>query len=891
MGSNLGPVPPTPADWVDEDAAPQTSYQPLRIDTGSGQDATLNRRPAKRDSTGQGIRERRSRSRAARDGNEILSPDSAISRPNDLIFAPADGAISRRREQARPMSRYLEQSPVVNSHSPLRSQVNAQAPVNANNVLTPPYTPAVGKPADDLLRRVSQQVPTSAASDRQMSSAPNQTTGDAAVPAPLSASRPPSSGSAKTLERLDPFLLQALERHRAFIEREATATSDEERLELFANFMVHESRLRRDRYTAAYNAMAGDIVDLTRDMWRSYTRQGKKSLTPSTSYSSFDPATGAGYGTIPSSASSYEGFTPGTDTGSSFDTEEGAERSESRQWGEAFKPSLSPIPSMNVSTVQDDEEGSRGRAPSRWFEQSQSHPGSNSIGNPERIEKTPRETKYMGVNPANLQDSDKSSPRATFHTGGTPGPSTDYFVLSPNEYPTEKVGWHEGNDVETPMPTPGRTRKGSANGTDPLDVSRLVTLPPPYPRHYPALKNKHPLLADLRSEYRSLADHTKIEEIQDAYESRDSALQRQQEEAANQRRKQLRLDIQQKISQGSLSFAEAAQTEADFDVQEAERGKANARSNFDLFESSVAHPLNTLLTESLKRANTCIDQLRVELQSGNEVSDPNQTQEEGDEHPERLEKLTLLKWLFETREQLHKEMYDLHVDRSAKYSEVILTPYRIAKQQAKIDEANAFFTKDNRDRQISFAKESLKRFEELQKILESNVSRGVEDQLSAFWDIAPSLLELVQHIGGDLSQLTIEIPDSEYEENPAYEQHPLQYLYSVLGHAEKSAYQFIESQINLLCLLHEVRTATMKSSSRLLEVERVASNPGGEHLAAEMEQARQAQEERLTEDLKEKVGEVERQWSEALGEGLENCKARVRDYLEQSGGWEDGLEE
>ncbi|KAK5239407.1 hypothetical protein LTR16_011969, partial [Cryomyces antarcticus] len=38
---------------------------------------------------------------------------------------------------------------------------------------------------------------------------------------------------------------------------------------------------------------------------------------------------------------------------------------------------------------------------------------------------------------------------------------------------------------------------------------------------------------------------------------------------------------------------------------------------------------------------------------------PNQTQEEGDEQPELLEKLTLLKWLSETREQLHQELFDL----------------------------------------------------------------------------------------------------------------------------------------------------------------------------------------------------------------------------------------
>jgi hypothetical protein len=496
----------------------------------------------------------------------------------------------------------------------------------------------------------------------------------------------------------------------------------------------------------------------------------------------------------------------------------------------------------------------------------------------------------MGINPAMLQDFDQPSPLSGRHTGSTPGPSTQAFAYGPDEYPPEKVGWHENADFETPVPTPAHVRKSSTPGGASLDVSRLVTLPPPYPRHHPAINNNHPLLTDLRGWHRELADRSRVQEIRDAYLDQDFAIQREQQDAAKGRKAKLRLSIQGKIANGSISFAEAAQAEADFDVEEADRGKAAARSNFDVFETSLAQPLNTLLTERLQRADACISQLRAELQSRNESSDPNQAQEEGDEEPERLEKLTLLKWIFEAREALHKEMFDFHADRAAKYSEVILTPYRIAKLQAKIDEATAFFARDSQDRQTAFAKDAVKRFEELQGIMEINVSRGVEDQLSAFWDIAPGLLQVIQHLPSNPAELDIQIPDKEYDENPAYHDHPLQYLYSLLSHAQKSAYQFIESQTNLLCLLHEVRTATTKASLKVLEIERSAANPGDEGVIAEMEGAMVVQEERLTEDLKEKVGEVERQWNEALGEGLEDCRDRVRAFLEDSGGWEDGLE-
>lgn len=784
-------------------------------------------------------------------------------------------------------------------HSPrgLISQSMKREPaVQAQTVLTPPYTPAVGGQTAESSQR---RVPSSASSERPVSHllhAPNDDT--SAMPAPLSPARPPSAGSMKSSTRLEPFFLQAMERHRAFVEKEASAATDEDRLELFANYLVHESRLRRDRYQTAYNAMAGDIVDMTRDMWRSYTRTSKRAVTPSTSMSSFDhtipswasdgqPASARS--NLPGSASSMGDFTPATDAGSIGDFGETQEHADSRQWGEQFKPSLSPIPSMAQSTVPD-ENSSRGRTASRWWEASDN---SGSVGRPDRIEKSHRETKYMGINPAMFRESPQPSPEIV---RSTPTPGTSSFPLGPNEYPPEKVGWHEVNDFDTPMATPARpgdNRKSSTPGPEQLDVSRLVTLPPPYPRHHPAVSNSHPQLSELRNAHRQLVEHEEIQRIKDAYLDQDWALQKSQQEDAKQRRNRLRTSVQEKLNAGTMSFADAARAEEEFNTEEAERGKASARVNFDTFEASVSHPLNTLLTAGLDKANASISELRADLDSSAGTSDPNRAQEEGDEHPERLEKLTLLKWLFEAREGLHKEMFELHAQRSEKYSEVILTPYRISKQQAKIDEAAAFFAKDNHERQAVFAKESLKRFQELQSIVDSNVTRGVEDQLSAFWDIAPGLLEVVQAVpqtDDGLTALDIAIPQQEYDENPQLAQWPLQYLYSLLSHAEKSAYQFIESQTNLLCLLHEVRNATAGARLKLVEVERAAKDKVGEDLKAEMLQARRSEERRLDGDLKEKVGEVERQWKEALGDGLEGCKMGVRRWLEERGGWVEGLE-
>lgn len=757
--------------------------------------------------------------------------------------------------------------------------------------MNPPYTPAVGSSGredGDTGKIAALRVPGSASSDRPISHLLHTPNEDSSIPAPLSPSRPASAGLPKRSTKLNGFALQALERHQTFVEKEAAATSDEERLQLFAKFMVHESRLRRDRYTAAYNAMAGDIVDFTRDMWRSYTKSSKRAVTPSTSVSSFDPMVPSwasdgpvsAHAGMPSSASSIGDFTPATDVGS---IGEGAdfERGEPKQWAETFKPSLSPIQSVAQSNGQD-EDSSRGRAPSRWWEQSS---GSGSIGRPDRIEKSHRETKYMGVWASELQETAEPSP-ALSRQSATPGASMQRF--SSSDYPPEKSGWHEEADLDTPMATPAqiRKRKSPTPSLEPLNISRLVTLPPPYPRHHPAVNNSHPLLAGLRSEHRELADHRDIQKIKDDFLNREFAVQQEQKEAAKVRRSRLHSSIQAKISNGSISFAAAASSEAEFDKEEAERGKANARAVFDLFETHVAQPLHPLLTARLAQATAALGQLRTELTFGVHASDPNQAQEEGDEQPERLEKLTLLKWLFEAREHLHKAMFDLLAARSEKYSEVILSPYRILGLETKVNDALAFFAKDNRTRQLAFAREALTRYQDLEAVMSRNVSRGVEDQLSAFWDIAPMLLEVIVRVPekGAMKNFEVAVPEREVEENPGYAVWPLQYLYCLLGHAERSAYGFIESQVNLLCLLHEVRTAVARCAGRARDLERMGAEGMGAGDAEEVER-------RLDGDLKDKVVEVEEQWRVALGEGLKGCKESVKGWLIEAGGWEEGLDE
>ncbi len=562
--------------------------------------------------------------------------------------------------------------------------------------------------------------------------------------------------------------------------------------------MVHESRLRRDKYGAAFDSIGSDVLDLTRDMWRSYgsSIRARTPSSASTSVSRTPSKPGARTNTqsprgLPSASNSP--FTPWTEPDSpTSSVDVGTTRLDSQRHTN-YQPILSPIPSMAMSTVPDDED-SRGRSASRWWETST---GAGSVGGARRVERTKRESKYMGL-PREAREhlqwetAELSPP----HNGGGPGPSQNYYSLGPNEYPQEKSELRDQDDLsrlsnpELHTSVVARSRK--------VDVSRLITLPPPYPRHHPAINNSHPDLSSVRATLRHLSDQINVKEIREQYESRrlSQSPRAGSHEKIAQRRRESRLQIQEKVNLGHISFAEAAKEEANFSVQEIKRSCELAQKDFDAFSSQVKSPLNAYFAEKITKASASIDILRNSLTDNAQMYDPNQTQEEGDEQPELLERVTLMKWLFEAREQLYKELFELEGESDIRYKQVILTPYRLAGNDEKVREVESFFAKDSQDRKISYEKKALRRFEVFLQIVDENVIRGVEIQLSAFWDIAPSLLAVIQKVPPDLASFDILIPQDEYAENPSYNDFPMQYLYSLLLHSEKSAYQFIESQTN-----------------------------------------------------------------------------------------------
>lgn len=690
------------------------------------------------------------------------------------------------------------------------------------------------------------------------------------------------------------FSNEALRRHADFVQREAVAGTDEERVRLFADFIVTESRIRRQRYASAMDMMGSETLELTRDLFRPYADRERKASASFSSTTSSRADNSAGR-TTPLSDSRPGSRQDSAPTSASDEQAKSQGRPDSA-WFNTYLPSLSPIESVAHQSSKADESSSRGRPSSRWWEVDAGSNGSQGG----KIERTKRESKYMGHLRESLQwdDSGALSRNGTPRGASSAGPSSQELYAQ-NEYPDEKVGWHEDGSTNNPGNIPrsiALSPRSPPIATPPancLDVSRLVTLPPPYPRHHPAVNNSHPDLTTIREQVRGLNDLKDIETRKQRYNKAEESLVEQHKEASSKRRNSFRLGLQRNIEAGTMNYSDAAKAEEDFNSNENDLLRTQSKTSFELFQREVVGPLNDLLMANIDKANTLSATLASQITAEAQDSSHDTTQEEGDEQPELLEKLTLLKWIFEAREQLHRELYVLLSERNGRYKAVVILPYQLAGNDAKMLGAEQFFKADELKRGLDFEKETLERTTAFLDTIETHVTSGVEIQLSAFWDIAPSLSQILgkipKPIGRDFS---IRIPDEEYLENPEYREWPMQYLYSLLEHGERSTYQFIESQINLLCLLHEVKSMLQIARSRHEDAEWRLACPPDDALQARIEDAkmkRREEEQRLTDDLKDKVKVVEDLWTSALGKEMDEVKSRVKEFLINEDGWE-GME-
>ncbi|KAK4691630.1 hypothetical protein P7C71_g5404, partial [Lecanoromycetidae sp. Uapishka_2] len=676
------------------------------------------------------------------------------------------------------------------------------------------------------------------------------------------------------------FANRAVERHRMFAEREAAASNDADRLNLFVHYMIAESRIRREQYSSVFEEDKIDIDDLVKGIFghhstdpdvrgsqRVSSRENNSKRTSIASSALGDSSSQASQGDISSVSRTHE-------SPSSATTNDSSQHRPESNWWKDYVPCLSPIASMSIVTGQD-EMDSRGRAPSRWWEDESRSGDAGQADAFNVLGRSKRESKYMGVarnSPALFEDAQSSSNN---NVRRRPQEASQQPSYGMDEYPPEKVGWHEEGPSRPPVAQYPTTPLSAPFTPDPrrLDISRLVTLPPPYPRHHPAVNNSHPELAEMRDVVRSLNEKEEVESIKESYHEQILGKRQRAESWCKHQRSLHSQDIEFRIEHGEISQDQFDAAEAELEAKIHRSEKEVAQDDFDLFQNLVLTPLHSMFSDRVSLATSSLEKLSSRLFTDAQSQSPNLPQEEGDEQPELLEKLTQLKWLFEARETLHRQIYDLLSERNNRYKAIVLLPYQQSNSQDKCAEAETFFAKDAHERRLVFEQAVCSRADAFLSVVENNVTRGVEVQLSAFWDIAPSLLEILHKIPSDLDGFDVQIPADEYTENPSYCDHPLQYLYSLLGHAEKSTYQFIESQINLLCLLHEIRSHTLVTRCRV----EAHSN----------DETQKMEEQRLTEDLKEKVGVVEGQWEEALGSELIEVRERVREFLLEGGGWDD----
>ena len=274
--------------------------------------------------------------------------------------------------------------------------------------------------------------------------------------------------------------------------------------------------------------------------------------------------------------------------------------------------------------------------------------------------------------------------------------------------------------------------------------------------------------------------------------------------------------------------------------------------------------LGSHLRSLIAEASACLASLERGARESN-MHNPSRILEAGDEEVELLERLTLMKWIFDGRELLLRQQNLLE---GACHNEASSSTIDSGTDQLVLSSPT------------TRSYQSVRRHEDFQRTVHSLSAHSVQDQSCAFWDIAPPLAELVYTVfeSTDSNSLSsvIEIPNHEYAENPAYVDYPLQYLYSLLIHARQSTRQFIDGQINLFCLEHEVACALVTARRRAADGTETTSVGEGDA--------------QVTQDLQARVAVVEEQWEQALGAIMGKCMKRVQGFLRETGGW-DGLVE
>lgn len=651
----------------------------------------------------------------------------------------------------------------------------------------------------------------------------------------------------KDEEAIDAFYISALERHRKLIRSEASAGSDEKRVKMWVDFVVRECQLREERYPVAVKKMKVGIMG---QLGKAFSAPGR----PTQELSPISPVLRGMDGEDVEMGNSEEANRKN--------------RPDSQWWGQYANNSTfdnNNSPAALEARIRD-EESSRGRTSSRWWEAS-IEGGSRADSDHFAVRSDGMGDEELGYGRNRYSRAPRASLREIAEHATSSRNPGDYMGSS--AYPPDRKYSRSRS-----RPAASRTRSTPARPVKTsLDIAPLLTLLPSFPPEYPAVNNAHPQLAVFRNLVRTLNDLSAVNEVKSGFNAASTARKEALAIEALKRRNQHSEYIQQLYattgnSSGNgpskrFSFGQLESLNSDFQAREDLLSEESLKTEFDLFQSDVVDVTHSELQERTTAASAAYSDLVKAIKFSADA--PRGGQEEGHEVPELLEKLTCLKWLFDVREQLHREMFDLLAERNRRYKEVVITPFFVSRQADKIREADDFFMRDEMTRRLAADKESHVRYGGFLDIVESNVVKGVEKQISAFWEVAPLINECFEKIPVDLTNVHPIVPPEEFHENPAYLREPLRYLQAKILQAEKSVYQFVEGQTNLLCLLHEIKTLNVAASWKV-------RCPNDQR---KQDEGRGREEQMLTEDLKEKVKMLESEWQESLGSICEEIKDRV----------------
>ncbi|PWW76783.1 hypothetical protein C7212DRAFT_363745 [Tuber magnatum] len=402
-------------------------------------------------------------------------------------------------------------------------------------------------------------------------------------------------------EEMSAFYLSAIERHREMIRLEATASTDEERMGLWLDFVLNECKLRKERYSRVVGKMRPSLAT---KLGSAFSEETQQNLTP---------------------VSPVMKGMAGEDV-EMENTQESRRRPETQWWGQHLTGDSfgggNPMGAALEARIRD-EESSRGRTSSRWWEASAEGGSvsdhlavrSDGMGDDEfgmarsshRYARTPR---------ASLREIAEhvTTPRSSQF----PGDPASYAARP--AYPPDRKTMSTSRSRSRPPHSQSRTHTPVRPVKTNLDIAPLLTLLPPYPRVYPAVNNAHPQLAVFRNLVRTLNDLSPVTGIKADFNAASSTRKETFTIESLKRRNQHSEYIQSLYSapsgnktQKRLSFGQLETLNTDFQNRENALSEESLKSEFDLFQSQVVDAVHTELQERISAASAAYSDLSAEI--------------------------------------------------------------------------------------------------------------------------------------------------------------------------------------------------------------------------------------------------------------------------------------